>query len=250
MISFTDSEIIAAAQRGMRLPYSDYSDELVDNLLAHKRNNIAAIVTCADGISEYVGDGGFAAQAEALHELYDEIAQFCLFGLLGIGYFGISVEDGVPHRVDSTGTSLAELYGSVYATMSASEYAEMDRIDSMLLDQKDTRRFNKYLRTLKAKLSESFVSKLTEASASRNSRVDRCLAADDLFCQILIKIGRHGGGTGKYTESYIINNVSQISRDINGIVEPYRTLLEDDMVTNLAGYTMTDLKPVVPRHVF
>ena len=230
--------------RGFRLPYSSYGPAEVRDVIAHKRNNIAAIIICADGMQEYLASAGYDASVEAINELYDEIAKFCSYGLLGIGYFGISVEDGMPKRVDSVGNNVGKLYGSAYENMTGEEYAKMDRVESMLLDQRDNRRFLQYIKSMETNMINT-MSNVFDERNSEDPAIVKCLEFDTLFTKIAVCVGR--GGERVREETYSVGAANRITDELMKIVAPYRRLLEDDRVTNIRDYTMTDLKPVKPR---
>ena len=233
------------AMRGYRLPYSSFTRDGIRDVLAHKRNNIAAIIVCADGLEEYVSSStNSTIDMDAVNDIYDEIAKFCSYGILGIGYFGISVEDGMPKRVDSCGNNIGKLYGSVYETMTAEEYAAMDRVQSMLLDQRDNRRFLQYIRSVEKDMIDTLSNVFAERE-SEDPAIIKCLEYDILFVDAATRVGRVTA-LGRQ-ETHIIGTAARILEDLKAVIRPYRRLLEDDKVVNLKTYTMTDLQPVKPR---
>ena len=236
---------IGWAMRGYRLPYSSYSHEEVRDVIAHKRNNIAAVITCVDGLEEYLdSDLQQNLDADIVNDLYDEMAKFCSYGLLGIGYFGISFEDGMPKRVDSCGKNVGALYGSAYEKMTGEEYSKMDRLQSMLLDQRDNRRFLQYIKSLENHMLESMSTVFSERE-SDDPAIIKCLEFDALFSRIAVSIGRSSESGRAATRS--LGSARGILAELSETLRPYRRFLEDDRVTNLKDYTMTDLKPVTPR---
>jgi hypothetical protein len=231
--------------RGYCLPYSSFTRDGIRDVLAHKRNNIAAIIVCADGLEEYLAATTNATvDMGAVNDIYDEIAKFSSYGILGIGYFGISVENGMPKRVDSCGTNVGKLYGSVYETLTPEEYASMDRAQSMLLDQRDNRRFLQYIRSVEANMLDTLSNIFTE-SESEDPAIMKCLEYDSFFVNVAIKVGRATASGER--ESRITGTAQRILSELKDAIQPYRRLLEDDKVVNLKTYTMTDLKPVKAR---
>lgn len=235
-----NEDIILKAQRGLRLPYSKYAVSVNNDILAHKRNNAAAIVVCADSVSDLCDEkDSIEDKTLILNAMCEEIMKYCSYGLIGIGYFGIVVENGKPARIDSTGKNISKLYGSVYDNISIKDYSEMSRIDSMLLDQKEERRFNKFLEIEMREIEQTLVPLFKEFGVA-DSCIRKCLGLDEMFCK-LYTICKTNNCANTY------GTAISVAKQVNKLIEPYRYLLEDDNVANLRGYTMTDMKPIVHK---
>ena len=249
-LSLLDFDIIGEEMRGMRLPYSTFTDEELREKLAYKRNNLAAIVVCGDGLHDYVNDDDLHTTPEMVSMFKDDLAMFCLYGLISIGFFGTSVENGKPKMIDSCGKNIGALYGSIYEKMTGEEYAKRDRIESLLIDQRDQRRFVNYLRNVKKAALSTLVSQMDEQrfaedGATTESRLaEKCLSADGMFLQILQRLGRTYAAAGSPKMHLHTADAERLAAGIRELSMPYRKLLEDDDVPTLKTYTTTDMKPI------
>lgn len=243
----SDYAFLQHFNRGYCLPYSTYDPSYAETVLQYKRNNAAALVICLDGLREYV-DSDIKTQKETVAMLFDEMASFCVNGVFGIGFYGVSVENGMPMRVDSCGINISKQYRSVYAKMTAEQYASLDRIESMTLDQREERKFRRHILKYKYALEDTLHSVLEERDAENASPViARCMKLDRMFLAVCSEIGRMDAASAQLPIN--IWNVPRQISEVERLMEPYRELLEDDDTLLIGDYTMTDMKPVTPTQV-
>ena len=240
----SDYKFIQKFIRGHRLPYSKYDDSYLENVLEHKQNNAAAISVCLDALESYIKSPDVTTGVEGINMLYDEMAQFCVEGLFGIGFFGVSVENGIPVRVDSCGMNISKQYRSVYRDITPDQYKNMNRIESMILDQREERKFRQYVLKYKHALANTLLTVLDEAdNAERtsNATIQKCLALDQLFSNVCSKIGRTDP---KNFGGNVAWNALEVLSDLKMMMMPYRETLNARNVATLPGYTIADLNPV------
>ena len=196
------STFIFAFCSGMGLPYTSYSDEALERIICYKKNNLKAAERTIKAITAYQSDVSIISQIEILEQLVKELNGFLLNGLFSIGFWGISVENGKPIRVDSMGANISKRYDSVYSNMTEEEYNSLDRTESMVIDQEEARKFNKYILWYKTKISETLVPQISIQSENKNPlHTSNAITLNaSAFYRSLEKIGneftRYEAGTG------------------------------------------------------
>ena len=228
---------------GKSLPYTEYSDESIEQILQYKKNNLAASIAVLDGIVEYANDKNTPTTREAINLLIDELSEFALNGLFAIGFYGISVEDGKPIRVDSLGKNISKRYDSVYLDMTEAEYLSLDRIDSMILDQKEMRKFMRYLAWYKSKISDTLVPILSMESLSTwTDEAKECRELDDLFKNILRKTSRYAMNSGSALKKFTTYDAIGMAERLMILVEPWKEKLKKDKnIVSPSPYTPTEI---------
>ena len=241
----SDYKFASEFTRGKRLPYSHYEDPYITTLLTYKKNNAAAIIVCLDALASSIADIDRRTKNENIALLLDEMAGFCLNGLFAIGFFGVSVEDGMPIRVDSCGINLTKQYRSVYRHMTREEYDKLTRVESMTLDQREERKFRRYLLKFKFALCEGLSTVIVESRAAVTRKGDfaTCLKYDQMFCDVLIQI-RRNAPNADYT---IINDwaLKKSFDELRKLTEPYKKILDrETSIAKIGDYTRTEMKPI------
>ena len=238
------STFIFAFCSGMGLPYTSYSDEALERIICYKKNNLKAAERTIKAITAYQSDVSIISQIEILEQLVKELNGFLLNGLFSIGFWGISVENGKPIRVDSMGANISKRYDSVYSNMTEEEYNSLDRTESMVIDQEEARKFNKYILWYKTKISETLVPQISIQSENKNPLISECLAIDTMLRNALrITSPLH-------TSNAITLNASAFYRSLEKIGNEFTRYEAGTGVVAPPKYSTDELDPVLPTSSF
>lgn len=246
----SDYRFLSEFTRGKRLPYSSYEESYITSLLTYKKNNAAALIVCLDALASSIADPDIETKNENTTMLLDEMAGFCINGLFGIGFFGVSVEDGMPVRVDSCGINITKQYRSVYRHMSREEYDRLSRVESMTLDQREDRKFRRYILKFKCALCSNLSTIIVEnrEALTRKGEFAMCLKFDQMFCEVAIQIRRNS----ENMQGFIMNDwaLKKAFAELQRILEPYKQMLKrESSVAKIGDYTRTEMTPITTSDI-
>ena len=238
------SDFIFSFCSGMSLPYSSYRDEALEQILSYKKNNLKAAEMTIKAITVYQSDISISMKLEILDQLVNELTSFLLNGLFGIGFWGISVENGKPIRVDSMGVNISKKYDSVYSDMTEDEYNALDRTESMVIDQEEARKFNKYILWYKSKIAETLVPQINIVNPDGNPLISECMEIDSMLRNALRVVSPLDTSQAfSLNASAFYDSLERIGREFasyelgSGVVSPPR-------------YSTDELDPTLPTSSF
>ena len=128
--------------------------------------------------------------------------------------------------------------------MTAEEYAQLDRIDSMILDQRENRKFSRYLFWYKGKIAETLSPVLNATGDDEWSEdMQTCHALDTVFRNILRQATRSKNTQDTYRPiHFTVLDAVNIAKKLKKEVANWRDKLhEDDNVVAPAPITPTEI---------